>query len=829
MENCENLSIDPSATHRALLALVPDVNLHPPLIKCLHRLHPPKSMWELPRVAQNRVSGLELLIAQWSSDSGDPAIEDLPILRFLATDPKVTTLLSKPSNGRNPLLGHYAVSHPFYTQSWHIQQDPDRVETYSLAQAQFSCAYARWIGGTGTLQAFESAMARGEPFVPGGHPAYNAALTLRFLSLRTPEATDLLDCLPVDVHPADYVDALLETKPPNWDRAIERFYALLCYLYKLQTGREYVPRKVFRTTSQGGSAWIARGDEIYGGSTTVVGDANDETFGAVAVTRVGDGEDDPDTVAAALDADISPGELNGGDDLFLCGEVNEKPSSKDRIRLLNLSRTQMRAMCRPLHLYVWADDLLSTSELLPLFQRALAACVEGATINELCCISMALVSYFASRSLEQACELKVFPPHARNSQAGFAIFLADDDSGSGDYWRLAALRPLYKTVDIDLGDSTYHPSDYVALPLPRILSRLIRLLIKKRNQDSAKHSVITLFPPASNALFHAVRELLAQIDPEKRLTPHRIQQSLFGDMVISSGGDLSLVSLSLAIKHPLAATELYYDGVRAEQAVEAYFGSISKVEQYCLPNLISVPHAIAASSAYIGCRYTPKFDAVIEEVSHIRAEASELARFHTVPIGDEAFERAHNYNVLYCVWWFGFACSARAGEDPVPPLHQIDEQTGLSAWSDKDDENGYKTKLIWVPSDLNEQLACLERHTATVRKHLSNPQRVKGHAVFFLTDGAALPVSPKSIAELNGGHWGFPANAHRRVMRQALRRANCPPAIIRAWMGWSTGGQEPWADCSHLSIPFLQAEFARYIPPLLSMLGFGPLLLQEGK
>jgi hypothetical protein len=751
------------------------------------------------------------------------------VLKFLATDPKVKALLSRPSNGRNPLLGHCAVSNPIFTQAWHIHQDSDRTAIYSLAQLQLCCAYARSIDAANTLPAFERAIARGAEFVPGGHPAYDACLSMRFLCLRSPEATDLLDLLPVTARPADYVDAMLDVSPPNWSRSIERFYPLLSYLYKLQTGKKYVRRTVIRVNGSGGATWVANEDGVVGGTTTVLGDAEDTTHGAITLTRVGDEQDDPGAVKAALDADVSPVELNGGDDLYLCGEAKESPSTHDRIRLANYSRTQMRALGRPTHLLAWAENLLSLSELRPLLDRALTACSRAA-VNELCCVLLAIVSLFISRSFEQVAALKVFPPHARNSHADLAIFLAEDNSGATDYWRLSALRPPYKTIDADLGDKAYRPSDYVLLPLPRIIGQLVRVLLKARSSNCEKDSAITLFPTASKKLFRTTRELLTQIDPDNRLTAHRIQRTLFQNIVIASGGDVALAALTLATDlDNLAAVELFYDGVLAEEAIAAYSAAVAEIEQYCLPGLISMPRIPSQASVYIGCRYTPRIEAVIKEVGRIQHEAFELARFSQVHLGDPAFERAFNYCTLLIVWWYGYACGARAGVDPVLHISRVNEETGLATWSDKDDLNGYKRKLVWIPPDLYRALAYLEQYTAKVRRQISNPQCVKGHTTFFLVDGLATPVSPKSIGDLTRDFWPFPANTHRRVMKQELRRVNCPPATIRSWAGWSIAEQEFWNDSSSLSFQSLRDEYEYYIPPLLHRLGFGLFERPEGR
>jgi hypothetical protein len=216
----------------------------------------------------------------------------------------------------------------------------------------------------------------------------------------------------------------------------------------------------------------------------------------------------------------------------------------------------------------------------------------------------------------------------------------------------------------------------------------------------------------------------------------------------------------------------------------------------------------------------------------VRSEASEILRWSsTAPnLHDPRFVRAHNFFTLYVVWWTGYACGIRSIINPLIRPHDVHEGTGVCNWFDKDDGSGYKSRMLWVPEDLLEQLYALEVHVLKVRKELGNPKSIRGISGFFINENNRPElIRPTSIQRLTKDFFDFPANTHRRFMKQALRRNGCPPELVRAWMGHWTSEQEPFNDFSGLSMQAIRAGFMQHVPPLLLSLGFSPLTRPEVK
>ncbi len=161
-------------------------------------------------------------------------------------------------------------------------------------------------------------------------------------------------------------------------------------------------------------------------------------------------------------------------------------------------------------------------------------------------------------------------------------------------------------------------------------------------------------------------------------------------------------------------------------------------------------------------------------------------------------------------------------------IRNVHAETGICRFRDKDNPSGYKARLLWVPPDLLAELWRYEAHLAEVCRILCYPNTLRGVAGFFL-DGQGRPelIRPVSIRRLTQDFFPFPANAHRRIMMQALRRCSCPSEITKTYLGHWNSDQEPWSDFSGLSMQVIRDGFAQYVPPLLSYFGFGPLHLSE--
>lgn len=808
------------------------------------RIHVHPSLTALPRIAKNLLNILTLLRDQVHVDLASHRMEEcLPVLEWLAADEHVAAILSetrwKRKRKGNPLLGKSAISHAIFTLLWHIHPDPNYADIYAMAQGHLVLPYAAYNAQLTTLDNYERYVLDGATLNVNGHSVYSAALALRYLSRRDPSALALLESLPITLPPDRFVQALHLISSSYSREAVRRKRDLYLYLRKIQMQVPYVRRAFSHRHGGGGSRWFldeGGDEEITGAITSKVGD-EDSSTGAITQTSIPDlsanGQSAKDE---ARQADASPGELTGNESFHLF--EGEGENTQDQPRLQIASRAQMRAMGRPAHLMAWNKRTLSNAELRPLLRGALKALPPDGTryrhhSAERQALCLSLVSLFTGRPLAEAVGLWIFNATTRSRDTDLAVFLGDDPSGAKDRWRFSVLCPGYRTQDLSTEGQAHVPEDYLWLPLPRILSMVLRTHIETKSLIGEPNPLSGAQPPRRLFVLlpeikRAVRDLLRTLDPSGRLTAARIETTLPSRLIAQSGGDVSLASMVFCRAHPLARTELYYDGIFTSEAIQAYRQLIGPMERECLPELAPamLPVGTSANSGYIGCRYTPTSETMLAAIQHVKHEAAQVLHW---PLKDQnvdgaEFVRAHNFYTLYMVSWMGFACGIRAVTTPLVRPQDVHTKTGICHFRDKDDRFGYKARLLWVPPALLAQIQHYDTHVSEICRVLHFPNAMRRIAGFFL-DGRGRPelIRPASIYRITREFFPFPANAHRRVMRQALRRSSCPPEIIRAWMGhWNTD-QEPWSDFSGHSMQSICNEFAQYIPPLLLFFGFGPL------
>lgn len=507
----------------------------------------------------------------------------------------------------------------------------------------------------------------------------------------------------------------------------------------------------------------------------------------------------------------------------------------------------MRVLGRPYHLMPWANGTLTDTELRPIFERALEllkphASPDGDELRNLCLL---LASLSTGHSVEECAPAHIFLPGYMKDASAMAFFLGvKNASGAKDGIRMRTVPPKYTTEVKELPRWVYETADFLYVQMPSILARLLRLLKKDQVEQKPTKNIkrdTLLLATAEYGLMDSVRATLKSLDKTERLTPARIRDTLAGRILAASGGDVALASLVTCTKHPLAVVELFYDGISAAEAQEVYNRAMGSIEQGCLPQqewtsrTTPAPDPNRRSEDYIGCRYTPTRATVREAIEAVKQKARAILPLRNRRIRapfSQAFIEAHNFYTLYVVLWLGYACGIRAITTPLVRSRDVDFETGLCNYADKDNKQGYKSRLLWVPPDLLEEIVRYERHLARFFPSWRRDAGVSRVAGFFLKkpDQAvlikryqAVLIRPSSIRNMDWQLKDLPANTHRRVMKQELRRAGCPPEITRAWMGHWTIEQEPWSDLSSLSMKRTRNCFQEFVPPLLASIGFGVL------
>ncbi len=232
----------------------------------------------------------------------------------------------------------------------------------------------------------------------------------------------------------------------------------------------------------------------------------------------------------------------------------------------------MRSMHKPIETMPWNLRGLSDWELTPLLQAAFQAASDrnsGLTIDprQLTVHCLLLTMLFTARTFKEACESMLYGPRAQTPQAELAIYFADDPAE--DRLRLVAIKPEYANPEPEPADNVHHPSGYVWLPVPSLLSFVLRAEVAPSGANlelDTPRKLCTHVSEMRGCAFH----MLAELDKSGRVSFSRLRSTLPARMWQRTEGDLTLASLLSGHKHELINAELHYDGTDLRSLATLY-------------------------------------------------------------------------------------------------------------------------------------------------------------------------------------------------------------------------------------------------------------------
>ncbi|MHB1400558.1 MAG: hypothetical protein ACYDAI_14750 [Trichloromonadaceae bacterium] len=184
----------------------------------------------------------------------------------------------------------------------------------------------------------------------------------------------------------------------------------------------------------------------------------------------------------------------------------------------------------------------------------------------------------------------------------------------------------------------------------------------------------------------------------------------------------------------------------------------------------------------------------------------------------------------------------RAIRSPAISSELTDTLTGFAAISDKDDNDNYNCRRIWLPPVVREQNQLFAKHMNILYNllhHLSSSLPVRfsqsppgtgkeyillGHDLntAFMTPND-LRNYLKSYFFFDGVAVDLPGNWQRHYMRPLLLEDDCPTETLNALMGHFETGQEPWARTSAFHPADYHATLASHLVKLMESDGWEAL------
>jgi hypothetical protein len=378
-------------------------------------------------------------------------------------------------------------------------------------------------------------------------------------------------------------------------------------------------------------------------------------------------------------------------------------------------------------------------------------------------------------------------------------------------------------------DYTIQTDKYFRIELPHFAHKLLRRLT---------------YGPRDNQLFSSVQveDVKSHLDAlchdlskkhKARITPKRIEDYLFAKLQQQEGADITSAAFLTGKEAYLATTVRHYTAQRSSKLELQYHAVWAKT----FPELADENKSQSNQNVehIIGSANVPLFSALATLIHQLKANvfARKAQAENTPSIANMI--RLHNSLTRYTCMLVAYATGVRAVHSPMPRFEDIDFESGFCVLSDKDNADGYHTRLTWLAPICLEQLAAYTTHIKVLfarisvldpdffhRVSISRTKELETEILFVCRNSCPASVRPKSLHNFLTLPTPIylPGNANRHLLRSWLLARQCPKEIIDAYMGHWFIGQEPWGLNSSLSPHRFRTELSTHIPTLLDQLGF---------
>lgn len=238
---------------------------------------------------------------------------------------------------------------------------------------------------------------------------------------------------------------------------------------------------------------------------------------------------------------------------------------------------------------------------------------------------------------------------------------------------------------------------------------------------------------------------------------------------------------------------------------------------------------------FVGSPYSVRRDAIRDYLQRLREELHALQH----PSAAEDQVHYHNYYTIYCVVQICLGTGIRPIKKPYPSPENIDPTTGLALIRDKDGDDRYNTRIVWLHPFIIKQLEYYRAHRAAVISLLAlNDPKLSESAepppLFLLEQTGrrgsksrlGLPDDLRSggIAKRVSGFFTLPMNFERHFLRSNLTELGVGIEAVDAFMGHWSMGTEPWGPYSTFSLLDYVTEVRGPISSILTETGATPLI-----
>ena len=436
----------------------------------------------------------------------------------------------------------------------------------------------------------------------------------------------------------------------------------------------------------------------------------------------------------------------------------------------------------------------------------------------------------------------------KDSEPGFVAI-----AGSPSYWWMRPATPLrVRMPDEKQLSQACHTVPYFSLCSSIGIEQILTDYIVQEHKNCSRY----LFSKKLEVYQLMVSKFTSLVNRRHatRLYPNRISDYLFNAIEMHPGADLTTAMYIVGREQFLGRNPSYYTAITTSKLQSIYqdvcksirdshFKERPRAGQVKVDN-VSSPH-LNSHSDYIGSPFCPT-PTTVQGLTAALKES--LAKAATSPTGIMKLLRLHNSMTRYTAFMIAYGTGFRAVRDPFLSAAEIDWKTGFAVLSDKDNEDGYNSRLIWIPPECLQQLQLFKEHQQNLLCRLailvpnvqsrlkSRRKRTPKRFMFYTMPGnvqegyLAKSLSPKLLGQKLRDIFALPINASRHYLRSTMLERGCSVEVINAFMGHFERGEEPWGKFSGLSPITYRNALDFFLIPLMrddgweAMPGLGAML-----
>jgi len=374
---------------------------------------------------------------------------------------------------------------------------------------------------------------------------------------------------------------------------------------------------------------------------------------------------------------------------------------------------------------------------------------------------------------------------------------------------------------VDYGDET-PKSTCLILPLPQWANAVFQHLALSYSDTIGALTDIS-------ALQTNIQTIIAGINKKygTRLTRERVSHYLFEQIQKQEGADVASAMYITGKSAYLGTVVSHYTRQAGIQLTSIYI----KVWEGIFPApLEDPPGENLPKNPDIGSARVPSRKVVQSLVAQLQQQICTWRDFYAKNNDHRNLIQYHNALTRYTAIYIAYATGIRAVTHPFPDEENIDHETHYCVISDKDSDDHYHTRLVWLPPDCHKQYLLYRSHSQLVASIMANVRndfftKAQGRFFFLEENGSPAGITPKRLYDFSDlpTPISIAENGNRHMLRSWLLVRGVSPEVINAFLGHWFLGEEPWAQHSALSPHQYRLSLSTHVQELLDHLGFEPI------